>query len=691
MSVFKNKLLIEWGKDMKAFLNLDAGVVRGPLPGSGSRTGDATAARPAAKAAPQRAPAPAISGDGAGAAGPEETARKHVASAYGYDSGLPAVGLLDVLPGLDETIGTHGLPADRMLATEMVLLKALAARSPGCRYLQIGSWRGSGTANVAEVAQDCISVSLQGGGSESVFPESSVAERGAYREETGSVAYGACAFDYASFRDHFDLVFVDRCGSREAAKAATEAAFDLLRDSPDAAIVWRGYEPAPGYTDWPMLAGVLDGCPGERTGNLYHVSDTSCVLWSSRALPAESEEGPPRPDKRFEIRFAARDATRKLVVLDDGFPSLRSPFRVAEYNAYLEQWKDAAVYSNARIFRALGEGRGFAEVLEDYTSLYPELGSRVLELPTGINLDGDLAYCIFLNNVSRFLPLIEENDAPFVFTLYPGGGFKLDQKDSDEMLRRVCSSPNFSKVIATQKVTRDYLLDRGFCKPEEVEFVYGGVFPSVQLANHAAPRNEYKRDKDTFDVCFVAYKYKAESIKSKGYDMFVETAKRLAKTHEDIAFHVVGTFEESDLDVSELGGRIHFHGPLATEFFPAFYADMDVILSPNAPFALQPGAFDGFPTGSCIEAGLCGVAVFSSDPLDQNVAFEDGEEIVVVPRDARSISETIDHYYNNYGELRRLAEKGQEAFARVFDLQAQLEPRLRILSRLLGESQLEDR
>lgn len=683
MSVFKNKLIIEWGKNQKAFLDLAAGVVRGPLPGYGSRAGEAPAARPARKAAPQKAPAPAIAGDGVGAVDPEKTAREYVGS------GLPAVGLLDVLPDLDETVSTHGLPANRMLATEMVLLKALAARSPGCRYLQIGSWRGSGTANVAEVAQDCISVSLEGEGHESVFPASSVAERGAYREETGSVAYGPCAFDYASFRDYFDLVFVDRCGSREAAKAATEAAFDLLRDSPDSAIVWRGNESAPGHTDWPVLAGILDGRPGERAGNLYHVSDTSCVLWSNRELPAVGEEDALRPDKRFEVRFTARDATRKLVVLDDGFPSLRSPFRVAEYNAYLEQWKDAAVYSNARIFRALGEVGSFAEVLEGYAGLYPELGSRVLKLPPEINLDGDLAYCLFLNNTSRFLPLIEENDAPFVFTLYPGGGFQLDQKGSDEMLSRVCSSPNFSKVIATQKVTRDYLLDRGFCGPEEVEFVYGGVFPSVQLARYAAPRNEYKRDKDTFDVCFVAYKYKAESIKSKGYDMFVETAKRLAKTHEDVVFHVVGTFDEPDLDVSEIGAKIRFHGPLATESFPAFYANMDIILSPTAPFTLQPGAFDGFPTGACIEAGLCGVAVFSSDPLEQNVAFEDGEEIVVVPRDARSISETIDHYYNNYDALRRLAGKGQEAFDRVFDLQAQLEPRLRILSELLGEAHLD--
>lgn len=668
-------------------MNLDAGIGRITPVYSKGQVSEAPAVAPKSKSIEAPPPTALTSyGSEARALDLQESARQHVASSHGYENGLPYTSLLSLLPDLDETINTHGLPADRMSATEMVFLKALAGRRPGCRYLQIGSWRGSATANVAELARDCISVSLQGEGADSVFPERAVAERGVYQEETGRVTYSACDFDYESFRNQFDLVFVDRCGSWEEARVATEAAFGLLKSAPDSAIVWKDYEPTPGHTNWPLLAGVLDGCPSGTPGNFYHISDTSCMIWSEEGSLKKKGERSSRADKRFEVRFTAKEVTRKLVVLDDGYPSLRSPFRVAEYNGYLEHWPDSSVYSNGRIFRALGESRSFGEVLEDYVGLYPELGGRVLKLPAEINLDGDLVYCLFLNNTFRFLSLIEKNDAPFVFTLYPGGGFKLDQKDSDEMLSRVCSSPNFSKVIATQKVTRDYLLDRGFCEPEEIEFIYGGAFPSTQLAKYATPRNEYKRDKETFDVCFVAYKYKAESIKSKGYDMFVDTAKRMVKTHENIVFHVVGNFDEADLDVSEIGDKIKFYGPLPTESFPAFYSNMDVILSPNAPFALQPGAFDGFPTGACTEAGLCGVAVFSSDPLDLNVAFEEGQEIVVVPRDAQSISETVDYYYRNYEELRWLAENGQKAFAKVFDLQSQLEPRLRILSELLGES-----
>ncbi len=44
---------------------------------------------------------------------------------------------------------------------------------------------------------------------------------------------------------------------------------------------------------------------------------------------------------------------RKLAVLDDAFPHLLSAFRIAEYNAYLEEWKDAVVCSTASSFPLL--------------------------------------------------------------------------------------------------------------------------------------------------------------------------------------------------------------------------------------------------------------------------------------------------------------------------------------------------
>jgi glycosyltransferase involved in cell wall biosynthesis len=701
----RNRIFLEIASNLKAFLNVDAGLVRGPVPKSES-TVQAQRLKSVRDRKLKRAQkriqnknkkvkqlqeelskehqrAAALQADL-----DKEPMRTYVLDNYGYERGLPVVDLSDVFPNLEETVTAHDFLEYRALPTDVVLLKGLAKRSRACKCLQIGAWREESTANIAAVAQECISVNVSDEDFQKLgFSGSFIAERASYHGDTKDVTYNSCTFDCTNFRDYFDLVFVDGHRSSESLKLVTENAFDLSKGT-GSTIVWHGYISTPGEINWQVLAGILDGCPESRLNDLYYVSGTSCVICLDESFSGVRDRDYRRSKRAFDVKLTARSVPRKLVILDDAFPNLQSAFRIAEYNAYLERWKDAAVYSTASSRVSLPEAKGFGRVLEEYASLYPQLRSRIFEFGGKINLRSDVAYFVFLGNAARFLDTIEEHNAPFVFTLYPGGGFKLDQEDSDEKLRRTCSSPNFEKVIVTQRVTHEYLIDRQFCDPGKIEFVYGGVFPSSHRVSRPRTRSYYKENKDTFDVCFVAYKYTPRSIVSKGYDVFVEVAKQLSRMHGDILFHVVGTFDESDIDVSDIGGKIRFYGPRTTEFFPAFYSQMDIILAPNAPFALFPGAFDGFPTGACIEAGLCGVAVFCSDPLDQNIVFKDGEEIVIIPRDAEVISATIDGYCDRYEDLRRLAKRGQEAFTRVFDLEAQMEPRLRILSELLGKDHL---
>jgi hypothetical protein len=57
---------------------------------------------------------------------------------------------------------------------------------------------------------------------------------------------------------------------------------------------------------------------------------------------------------------------------------------------------------------------------------------------------------------------------------------------------------------------------------------------------------------------------------------------------------------------------------------------------------------------------------------------------VIVPRDAGAICETVSWYHEHPEALRELSERGREAFRRVFDIEAQMKPRLRILSELMG-------
>lgn len=363
-----------------------------------------------------------------------------------------------------------------------------------------------------------------------------------------------------------------------------------------------------------------------------------------------------------------------LVVLDDCFPYLLTSFRVSEFNSYLESLPGTRVYSGDPAYAAHFAG---------YELAYPHLAARVSAWGPQVYLSGSAAYCVFINNAFGFLPTIEKHRLPFAFTLYPGGGFHLDEEANDRKLRRVFASRFFRKVVVTQAITRDYLLSKEFCDPAQMEFVYGGVLPSDLYDAESVPKKFCGRDKDTFDICFVANKYMPRGV-DKGYDVFIDVARILSAQIEQARFHVIGGFGPEEIDVGDLGDRIRFYGLKYRKDFTTIYGSMDLILSPNVPFRLYPGAFDGFPTGCCIEAALSGVAVFATDCLGSNVVLQDGQEMVIIPREPASIADIICGCYRNLDMLYQLSANGQQAFARVFGLRAQMAPRYAILGDLLA-------
>jgi glycosyltransferase involved in cell wall biosynthesis len=387
---------------------------------------------------------------------------------------------------------------------------------------------------------------------------------------------------------------------------------------------------------------------------------------------------------RSALRFSGSYLGRKkqLVILDDIYPQHISAFRVAEFTHYLETFDNAAAYSTATAFPAVKECRTLGCVVKDFEANHRHLKKRILKYDASRFLKAELAYFIFLGNAYTFLDTIEKYQIPFVFTLYPGGSFALNQDWSDKMLKRVFMSPFFKKVIVTQKITYDYLTANDFCKKEDVEFIYGGVFPSHKFGAELTRKKHFKHDKETLDICFVALKYMEKGI-DKGYDVFVEVAKRLCARHDNIYFHVVGPYSGDDIDVSGIQDRIRFRGLLKSEEFTDFYSGMDIILSANVPFILLPGTFDGFPTGACIEAGLNGVVPFITDPLNQNIKFKDGEDVVIIPHDAAQISTMLEKYYHDAESLYAISGKTRKIFWEVFSMDAQMKPRVDLLKKYI--------
>lgn len=376
-----------------------------------------------------------------------------------------------------------------------------------------------------------------------------------------------------------------------------------------------------------------------------------------------------------------------LIILDDVFPSTRSGFRYHEFTNYLKYIEGTKILTTGMRLHLLGE-TSLAELLINYKRKYPEFGGKVFSFD-GIwrPVECKLLLFTFLLNANLYLNYAENNGIPFVFTLYPGGGFVLDNEESDRLLKRVCTSSCFRKVIVTQQITYDYLIKNNFCSKEQIEFIFGVVIPlnKIELAEKCK-KKYYGIDKDTLDICFVAYRY-TKYGEDKGYDIFVDVAKKLVKKFSNIYFHVVGSFDESVIDISEIKDKIIFYGQKDEKWLSNFFEDKDIILSPNLSGKILQGSFDGFPTAACTDAGLAKVAIFCTDELGLNVGrFIDNEEIVIIPHDSEIIVQQIETFINNPKMLQSIAEKGQKKIIELYNFEAQIKPRIKLLEDEISKS-----
>jgi len=371
-----------------------------------------------------------------------------------------------------------------------------------------------------------------------------------------------------------------------------------------------------------------------------------------------------------------------LIILDTVFPHPLSPFRYQEFISIMEALPGSLVLTTGEHLPAFKETRKIQEIIEDFENKNPHLQGRTFPISHNIApFNAYLAYIEFLTNMKIFLPSIEKHRIPFIFTLYPGGGFKLNETESDKELRKICLSNQFRKIIVTQNITYDYLINKDICKPEQMEFIYGVVSP-INVFNKHINRKYYGIDKDTLDICFVAHKYMKKGI-DKGYDIFIDVAKRLVDSYDNIFFHVVGSFDESDIPLGALDKKIFFYGLRNQDWFDDFFIDKDIILSPNIPFVLLEGTFDGFPTASCTEAGARGVAILCTDILALNMKFIDNEDIIIIPHNPEKIISIIAELHTNPIKLKKISQNGAEKIREIYNYENQISPRINIIKSIL--------
>lgn len=363
----------------------------------------------------------------------------------------------------------------------------------------------------------------------------------------------------------------------------------------------------------------------------------------------------------------------RVVVIDDHFPTLSSGFRLAEFTELLQSGVVDTVLTT------MGP---FDDLMAPFAERYPALVSAVRPYDEGELSGYDLAYLIFLNNVDHHLAALERAGLPFVFTLYPGGGFALDDAEVTRKLDRIMASPLLRAIITTQPIVAERVREH---YPNAPLRELDAPFPGPGSIRPGAG-NRVIADEDILEhglrLCFVAHRYTATGA-DKGFPQFVEIVRTLDAYGHAATGDVVGQFTEDDVEPA-VRHLFRFHGVLDSAQLRELFASQHVVVSPNQPRLLSPGAFDGFPLTSSVEASLSGVAMLVSDPLGQNRHYRDGREILIEAPDAQAMVTRLRALLREPGGVQRVARAGLRRSRAISDPARQLTLRRAIIEGALS-------
>lgn len=229
-------------------------------------------------------------------------------------AGLPLVPLahfvLASTPSAARTVAPFAFGDGGSLPTDLLLLRALARQRPGCRYFEIGTWRGESAANVAAEAATVHTLNLSAPELRELdLSERYIALHGHFSRPLPNVTHlhgNSATFDLASLHaaaGPFDVVFIDGDHRYDAVRRDTARVFEHLV-GPATVVVWHDASRQPGQPRWEVLAGLLDGLPTGLPGQLAQVGNTLCVMYSPQPLPTQAANPLADPEQfTVEVRF----------------------------------------------------------------------------------------------------------------------------------------------------------------------------------------------------------------------------------------------------------------------------------------------------------------------------------------------------------------------------------------------------
>lgn len=238
----------------------------------------------------------------------EDVNRKAVIDQHGLANGLPVVDILEIAPAFEETVEPFGFLEGGSLPIDLALLKTLARQRPQARYLEIGTWRGESVANVAAVAEKCVTINLPDEEMRKMgLDETYIGLHRFFSKHLSNVEHlqhNSLAFDFTSLGEGFDVIFIDGDHHYQSVRSDTANAFKVLRNE-RSVIVWHDYGHDPATIRWDVLRGIIDGTPAEKRKHLYRVSNTLCAIYYPFPVRSSQQEPVETPSKHFKVSIRA--------------------------------------------------------------------------------------------------------------------------------------------------------------------------------------------------------------------------------------------------------------------------------------------------------------------------------------------------------------------------------------------------
>jgi hypothetical protein len=366
--------------------------------------------------------------------------------------------------------------------------------------------------------------------------------------------------------------------------------------------------------------------------------------------------------------LAAENINASFLIFDDIFPNPLSDWRQNEYLFYLENIRESKIITGLHNRTISNERK---RQIEDFISENTLDKNSVILFNEHDKFSAKLGYCLFFNNLKEIFPILVKNNIPFVFTLYPGGGFKLYDHDTEKNLSTYFSSTLFRHVIVNMPHVYDYLIQRFNIDRSRVSLIYGAPLSLPEIIDSSTDYDSVIR------IVFSSHKYIQHGL-DKGFDIFNKVAKYF-EGNPNFEFTCIGGFSEKDLVTNT--NNINFISNLLPEKLGSEFAKYDIIISPNRSHVLHYGAFDGFPTGSVLHACNSGCMMMLTDDWNNAtpLGLVDNESYIFIAANSEFIISKLLEISKS--QIKPFARKGKEILLKQLDLNNQMKRRMTILNR----------